>query len=175
VATLTNGKTYSCTVVATNAVGDGLASPASATAVPATVPTAPAAPMLTHGNASISVAIDPPNTGGSAITGYMATCTSSDGGTAGNHTSVSSPDMVSALTNGKTYTCTAHATNAVGDSTESVHRCRRFRRRRLRAVRTHADRWEPATERGIRHPGHWWLCNHGLHRILHVIRRWCRR
>ena len=119
VATLTNGKTYSCTVVATNAVGDGLASPASVTAVPATVPTAPVAPTLTHGNASIAVAIAAPNTGGSAITGYTATCTSSDSGTAGNHTSVSSPSVVTALTNGKTYTCTAHVTNAVGNSTES--------------------------------------------------------
>ena len=53
---LTNGKTYTCTVAATNAEGTSAASAASAAAVPGLVPTAPAQPTVTHGNASISVA-----------------------------------------------------------------------------------------------------------------------
>ncbi len=120
VSTLTNGKTYNCTVLATNAVGNGLASTASASAVPATVPTAPVAPTLTHGNGSISVAITVSSTGGSVVTGYTPTCTSSDGGATGTNTGSASPVVVTALTNGKTYTCTAHLTNAVGNSTESA-------------------------------------------------------
>ena len=81
---LTNGKSYTCAVIATNAVGDGVPSSTSATAVPATVPNAPATPTLTHGNASISVAFVAPVSGGSAITGYTASCTSSNGGVSGS-------------------------------------------------------------------------------------------
>ena len=113
---LTNGKTYTCTVLATNSVGDGDASVASDATVPATVPGTPAAPTVTRGNASISVAfVAPGSTGGSAITGYTASCTSSDGGAPGSNTGASSPIVVSALTNGKTYTCTVLATNAAGN------------------------------------------------------------
>jgi hypothetical protein len=119
VASLTNGKTYTCTVLATNAVGDGNASNASASAVPATVPNAPAVPTLTHGNAQISVAFVAPASGGSGITGYTASCTSSDGGAAGSNTGGGSPIVVASLWNGKTYTCTVLATNAVGDGNVS--------------------------------------------------------
>ena len=121
VSTLTNGNTYTCTVFATNVNGDGLASVASASTVPATVPGTPAQPTLTHGNASISVAfVAPESNGGSAITGYTATCTSSNGGTAGNNAGSTSPIVVSALTNGSTYTCVVHATNPEGDGANSV-------------------------------------------------------
>src|SRR4029078_4317890 len=92
----------------------------SASAVPATVPNAPATPTLTHGNASISVAFVAPVSGGSAITGYTANCTSSNGGVSGSISGKPSPVIALALTNGKTYTCTVHATNAVGSSLESA-------------------------------------------------------
>ena len=88
--------------------------------MPATVPSAPAAPTVTRGNAQISVAFVAPANSGSAITGYTASCTSSDGGAAGSNTGAASPIVVSALTNGKTYTCTVLATNAVGDSAASA-------------------------------------------------------
>ena len=119
VSLLTNGKTYTCTVLATNAAGSGTASGASASAVPLSVPTAPATPTLTHGNGQISVAFVAPANGGSVITGYTATCTSSDGGATGAHSGATSPNVVLTLTNGKTYTCKVHATNAMGDSLES--------------------------------------------------------
>ena len=120
VFSVTNGKTYTCVVHATNAEGDGSDSAASASTIPAAVPDAPAAPTVTHGNAQISVAfVAPGNNGGTAITGYTATCTSSDGGVAGSNPGASSPIIVSGLDNGNTYTCTVHATNAVGDSFES--------------------------------------------------------
>ena len=117
---LTNGSTYTCTVFATNGEGDGSPSIASASAVPATLPDAPAQPTVTHGNASISVAFVAPNNGGNAITGYTATCTSSDGGTGGFNTGATSPIAVSTLTNGKTYTCTVFATNSTGSGAASV-------------------------------------------------------
>ena len=67
-----------------------------ATVVPATVPSAPAGPTLTHGNAQISVAFVAPADGGTAITGYTANCTSSDGGTPGRTLRRRSPIVVPA-------------------------------------------------------------------------------
>ena len=113
---LTNGKTYTCTVLATNAVGNSAASAASATAMPGLVPSAPAPAdrdarqrvdlgrvhragqqrrqrdHRLHGDAARRVtAARPDRTSGAT-----------------------SPIVVSALTNGKTYTCTVFATNANG-------------------------------------------------------------
>jgi uncharacterized protein (DUF2147 family) len=117
---LDNGKTYTCTVAATNAEGTGAASVASDATVPATVPGTPAAPTVTRGNTSIAVAFIAPGNGGSAITGYTAACTSSDGGNAGSNSGSSSAIVVSSLTNGKTYTCTVFATNVAGNGTASA-------------------------------------------------------
>src|SRR4029079_12645121 len=86
----------------------------------AAVPDAPAAPTLTHGNALISVAFVAPANNGNAITGYSASCTSSDGGASGSNTGATSPIVVSALTNGNTYTCTVLATNAIGSGLPSA-------------------------------------------------------
>ena len=120
VSALTNGRTYTCTVFATNVDGDGPPSVASAAAVPNTVPDAPAQPSLVALNASFLVMFTPPFDGGSAITSYKATCTSSNGGATGSSTGVSSPIVVSGLTNAKTYTCTVFATNVDGNGPASV-------------------------------------------------------
>ena len=64
--------------------------------------------------------------GGDAVTGFTATCTSSDGGTTQSNTGTSSPVTVSSLDNGKTYTCVVVATNC-------VRRQRRVRPRRARS------------------------------------------
>jgi hypothetical protein len=119
VSSLTNGKTYTCTVFATNLAGNGTASAASGSVVPAAVPSAPAAAILTRGNAQISVAFVTPADNGTAIIGYTASCTSSDGGVSGSNTGLGSPIVVFALTNGKSYTCAVIATNAVGDGLPS--------------------------------------------------------
>ncbi|MFM8236407.1 MAG: fibronectin type III domain-containing protein [Actinomycetota bacterium] len=120
VSGLTNGKTYECTVHATNAVGDSSESSASGSFVPATVPDPPDITDVTRGNGSVEVEFDTPSDdGGEAITGYTATCDSTNGGSSGSDSDSGSPITVSGLTNGKTYTCTVHATNAVGDSSES--------------------------------------------------------
>jgi hypothetical protein len=58
----------------------------------------------------------PASNGGSAITNYTATCTSTNGGATKSGTRTVSAITVTALTVGKLYTCKVKATNAIGDS-----------------------------------------------------------
>jgi uncharacterized protein (TIGR02145 family) len=117
---LTNGTAYTFRVVATNAIGNSVASAASTAVTPVapnTVPGPPTAVVATAGNASASVAfVAPTNNGGSAITGY--TVTSSPGGITA--TGTTSPINVTGLTNGTAYTFTIVATNAIGNSSPST-------------------------------------------------------
>jgi YHYH protein/Fibronectin type III domain len=84
-----------------------------------TVAGAPTIASATAGNASASIAFTAPaSNGGSAITGYTATCTASGASKTG--TATSSPVAVSSLTNGTAYSCSVIATNAVGASTASA-------------------------------------------------------
>ena len=83
-----------------------------------TVPGAPTIGAATAGNASASIAFTAPSSnGGSAITGYTASCVS--GTTTKTGTGTSSPITVSSLTNSTTYNCTVKATNAKGSSVAS--------------------------------------------------------
>jgi hypothetical protein len=116
---LSNGKTYACSVVATNANGDGLASPPSVGVVPSTVPSAGPPPGVIPGNARISVLFSAPSDGGSTATSYTAGCVSSDGGAPALKTGVASPLVVQGLSNGKTYTCSVFATNTNGNGAPS--------------------------------------------------------
>jgi uncharacterized protein (TIGR02145 family) len=113
---LTNGTVYTFTVVATNAVGNSVASSASGSVTPGTVPGAPTNPVATAGNAQASVAFTAPASNGSPITGY--TVTSSPGGLTA--TGASSPRVVTGLINGTSYTFTVVATNSAGNSVASV-------------------------------------------------------
>jgi hypothetical protein len=76
-------------------------------------PILPGAPVIgtgTPGNNQAVIAFTAPgNTGGTAITGFAASCTPS-----GSGTGTVSPIVVSGLTNGVTYTCSVRATNSVG-------------------------------------------------------------
>jgi len=96
------------------------------------------------------------------VTGYTASCTSSDGGTPGSQAGATSPIIVTGLTDGKTYTCTVTATNAVGTGAASAaaegndpcharksgHPAEPLRRSRLeltaRFLRRFAAIWTPA-------------------------------
>jgi hypothetical protein len=115
VSGLTNGKSYTCTVTATNSVGTSAPSAASNAFVPATVPTAPRSVVASSRNTGAVVSFAAPvSDGGSAIVAYIVTCASSNGGVTKSAFGAGSPITVSGLTNGKSYTCTVTATNSVG-------------------------------------------------------------
>ncbi len=109
------GTSFSCQVAAITVFGDGTYSSYSNAAAVIGVPGAPTGVAATAGNAQISVAFTAPsNIGGSAITGYTATCG------AISNTGSASPIVVSGLTNGTAYTCTVSASNAAGASVPSA-------------------------------------------------------
>jgi len=116
VSGLTNGTSYTFTMVATNSVGNSSDSNTSDPTIPVTVPTVPLSVNATSGDQSATVTFTAPTSnGGSPITGY--TVTSSLGGFFA--TGSSSPITVSGLTNGTSYTFTVVATNSVGSSLPS--------------------------------------------------------
>jgi hypothetical protein len=83
-----------------------------------TVPGTPTIGAATAGNGTASVAFAvPASNGGSVITGYTATCSGS--GASKTATGLTSPLLVTGLTNGVTYTCSVKAANALGNSAAS--------------------------------------------------------
>ena len=117
VSGLTNGTPYTFTVVATNSVGNSVASSASDPVTPVSVPNAPTIISgISTGSQQVEVSFTAPTIdGGSAITGY--TVTSNPGGLTASGSS--SPLTVTGLTNGTAYTFTVVATNSVGNSVAS--------------------------------------------------------
>lgn len=103
------GEPVTCTVIATNVIGDSPPSSASVPIAPATVPGAPTLESAAAGDASIALAFaTPASDGGAAISGYRATC--------GMRTqpATESPVVVTGLVNGQTYTCSVVARNEIG-------------------------------------------------------------
>jgi hypothetical protein len=112
---LTNGTTYTFTVVATNASGSSPASSPSADTTPAAVPGAPTGVVAVKGDASATVSwTAPSSTGGSPLTGY--TVTAAPGGQATTVAPDRTSTTIPGLTNGTAYTFSVVATNAVGSS-----------------------------------------------------------
>lgn len=88
-------------------------------AVVATVPGAPTVGLATANGGGASIVFTAPSSdGGSAITSYLATCTS--GSASVGATTIASPALVSGLTNGLTYSCSVVALNAAGSSIASA-------------------------------------------------------
>jgi hypothetical protein len=110
---LSNGSSYTFTVRATNAVGDGPVSAPSAAVVPAAVPSVPTGVRATPDNASAHVSWNATASGGSALRGYLVE--SSPGGLS-CRTTTATVCTVSGLTNGTSYTFTVTASNDVGDA-----------------------------------------------------------
>ncbi|MDQ2831318.1 MAG: fibronectin type III domain-containing protein, partial [Chloroflexota bacterium] len=113
---LTNGTLYAISVYATNALGNGPEA-VSYVVEPLGLPSAPTGVGAAVSPLGMSVAFTPPRaTGGAPVTGY--TVTSSPGGITA--TGTTSPIMVTGLTNGVSYTFTAHATTSAGNGPESA-------------------------------------------------------
>ncbi len=111
---LSNGTSYTVTVVATNGVGDGPAS-ASQNVIPANVPTAPTSVIPTVSNGSISIKWKASQDNGSPILSYRVDLAPGD-------YSCEITDLsflgctIADLDNGVPYSVSVYATNAVGDS-----------------------------------------------------------
>ncbi len=125
VGSLTARATYTCAVVATNAVGRGPAATSAAVLLVAHAPGAPTAARASTRAATgwagrLDVAFTPPvDNGGAAITDYTATCTSPTGVTR-KKDGPASPISVYGLTAGSVYTCTVVARNSAGLGTAST-------------------------------------------------------
>jgi uncharacterized protein (TIGR02145 family) len=110
---LTNGTSYTFTVVAENTVGSSASSDPSTAVTPATAPDAPTGVVATAGNASATVTfVAPTNNGGSAIVEYLVTSNPATSLVKGT----SSPINVTGLTNGTSYSFTVQAVNGVDTS-----------------------------------------------------------
>ncbi|MGC2697440.1 MAG: fibronectin type III domain-containing protein [Candidatus Angelobacter sp.] len=121
IAGLTNGVGVEFVVQACNASGCSPFSIPSAVVTPQalTVPGAPTGVVATVGNASATIAwTAPANNGGSQITSY--TITSNPSGLKMTVPATQTGVNFTGLTNGLTYVFTVHATNATGNSLESL-------------------------------------------------------
>jgi uncharacterized repeat protein (TIGR01451 family) len=110
---LSNGISYDCYLIASNAIGD---SPASATLniTPFTIPDPPIITGLVAADQSVTISFSPSlDEGGSPITIYNAFC-----GFASS--SATSPITINGLPNGVPVTCTMNALNAAGGGLASA-------------------------------------------------------
>lgn len=118
---LTNGTSYTFTVVATNAVGDSQASAPSNQVTPHAIdpPTEPRTPVASAGDQSATVTwLAPTSDGGDPIDSY--TVTSNVGGFSQTVAGTQLSATITGLTNGTAYRFRVYATNAAGDGPASV-------------------------------------------------------
>jgi hypothetical protein len=119
---LTNGQSYTFTVVASNSQGSSDQSDASTSIIPGITktdgsPDAPTITAVTVNSNSASVTFQAPlNTGGSGITGYVVYASPTGRSASGSN----SPLTVTGLTNGITYSFTLFAVNKAGMSVGAV-------------------------------------------------------
>ena len=110
---LTNGTSYTFTVTASSAGGDGLTSAPSAPVTPRTTPGWPTGVTVKPGDGRATITWSPPSTdGGSPITGYRVTTIPTSEGCTVTATSCT----LDGLANGKEYVVSVVATNIAGSS-----------------------------------------------------------
>lgn len=118
---LLNGRSYTFGVAAKNVNGTGLLSSLS---VAVLVGGAPAPPTnvqaARNGFGKLRVTFVPGSNNGLAITGFTATCTSTNGGTTRAKRGTTSPITVTDLDASFAYKCNVTATNVRGTSTPST-------------------------------------------------------
>ena len=117
VSGLLNGRTYECSVRATNVNGTSPASASVSATLAQTMPLQPIISSTDSGNGELTLFVSE-SSQSTTVDSYTATCT--DGTNTYTGTSTSSPITVSGLTNGVAYTCTVTATNSVGTSSASA-------------------------------------------------------
>ena len=88
--------------------------------IPTTVPAAPILRSAEPRDGAAIVVFTPISTPGAVIASFVASCVSSNGGAPGVVTGPASPIIVPGLSNGKIYTCSVLARNAVGVSDTSA-------------------------------------------------------
>ncbi len=122
VSDLVNGKAYTCSVGARNAVGFGPVSATSNSVTPVFPPapvgaTRPGAPTIgtatAFGTQVVVTFTAPGSDGGATITQYLMSCGSAEGTVASVITGPASPLIATGVESG-TYTCRVGARNAVG-------------------------------------------------------------
>jgi virginiamycin B lyase len=117
---LRTGDAYHFKITAINAYGSSNVS-ANSGVVRVGTPRAPARPTVTNvAPGSLKVAFNTPNSNGSPITSYTATCTPSGRNGTKKVTRATGPITVSGLTHGRAYTCTVKATNRRGTGPPSA-------------------------------------------------------
>ena len=117
VSGLTNGQSYTFTVVATNAMGDGAASQISLSATPWSAPVAFGQPSIVPANGQLIASWTPPSdTGGFPITSYTATA--SPGGKTCSTSGLTC--TIAGLDQSTPYTVQVVATNSKSLSSQSA-------------------------------------------------------
>jgi uncharacterized repeat protein (TIGR02543 family) len=106
VSGLTNGTAYTFSVIATNEIGNSVASSASSAATPQSNASAPTTITATAGDGQASIAFSGAVTNGSTIANYTVQAYDGDGNVVegATCTSSTSPCTITGLTNGSTYT-----------------------------------------------------------------------
>ena len=116
---LTNGDSYTFTGVSVNHAGSSSPSTASSAVTPVDVPAAPTAASATAGDAQATVSWTDGTSNGSTITSWTVRAYAGSTLVSTTTSCISSPCVITDLTNGTTITFTVSATNGVGEGSAS--------------------------------------------------------